>query len=236
MPDTVGMPTAAEVGAKLLLCAPDEVPKALLAQIRPVLAAVKAEFQRPVGRDGSGGTGRRFEPIAETRTYDGNGYARLRVDDIVPGAALSVSLYGSALTDVVLEQAQSGLGYNVLARPQSGNIGSVAAFAGWGVFPQGIQNIAVTTTFGYAAIVPADVCEAILGEVVSRLLSQGFVGVAGAGETVTMVDFEVNTSAGVSIWGVSSPIATLHTIYVDTVEAYREKGDISRARRRMRMS
>lgn len=230
------MPTVTEVGAKLLVCAPDDVPEPVKAQIRPILAAVKAEFQGPVGIDGSGGTGRRFEPVTKTITYDGNGYAQLRVDDIVPGTALSVACYGSNLPDVVLKQAQSGLGYNILARQLAGSIGVYAAYANGGVFPLGLQNISVTTTFGFAAQVPADVCEAILGETVSRLLSQGFVGIAGAGESVTMVDFEVNTSAGVSIWDKTSPMATMHTIYLERIIVYRDRGDAARARRRRRMS
>lgn len=236
MPDAIGMPTENECGAALLVCAPDDVPAALSARIRSILAAVKAEFQSPVGRDGMGGTGRNFTPALDSRTYDGTGYSRLRVDDIVPGTALAVTVYGSPITDVVLAVAHNRLGYNVLARPQYGAFGAFVQNTPYGIFPVGVQNIAVATTFGYAATVPADVYEAILGEVVSRCLSQGFVGIAGAGESVTMVDFEVNTSAGVSIWDQTAPMATMHTNYLNCLERYRDDGGWRRARLRHRMS
>lgn len=236
MPDSIGFPTVAECMTKLVITAKDDVSREIQAEITHILPSVIAEFQSPVGRNNQGGTGRRFAPLATTKLYDGNGFQRLTIDDIVPGTSFSVSIYGSVSGQVLLEESPNG-GLNVLAFPLNNYTVGIASsgyyFYG---FPIGVQNVAVTATFGYAASIPADIFEAIRCEVTSRALSQGFVDLAGAGEAIKIVDFEDNTSAGVSVWGLSSPLATMHTIYVDCVTRYRLSNAINRRRILQRMS
>ena len=236
MPDTNGWPTETECLRKLDSTAPDDVDAILEAECAPILASVIAEFQSLPGKRGTGGTGRNFTPISETRYYDGLGYPELRVDDMVPGASLVVTCLGVTLTDVQAKRNHGALGTNILYRPVSG--------PGWegectlipGAFPYGKMNIGVTTTWGFAAVVPADVYEAVRSEVVSRLLVQGFCDLAGAGETVKLAEFEANTAAGVSVWAQTSPIGVLHGLYTDCLTKYRDDGNWRRQRLVQRMS
>lgn len=218
MPDINGWPLDVEVLAQVATSAPDGATTALLPAIGTTLQAVIAEFQSPPAFDGSGGTGRRFTPVTETRTFDGSGYHELAVSDIVPGTPLSASVWGTPLASVVLKQSYDGMGANTLAFPGCGYL------YGYGLmnqFPSGLQNIAVTATWGYAAQVPADVYRAVLSETSYRALVENFVPLSGIGETVSIGDFEINTSAGVSVWAKSSPIAVYHQIYQDCIKRYR---------------
>ena len=116
---------------------------------------------------GGGGTGRALVPVTETRPFDGNGYAELWVPDIVPLLALSVSAFGTPLSDVVLKVVTDGPRANALVR-QCANGGWAGGGLGWpGVFPIGLQNITVAATWGMA--VTADIWEAIRCEAAARL-------------------------------------------------------------------
>jgi hypothetical protein len=230
-----GWPQESEVVAKLAIIAPDGLTDGITGDLEGLLAAVIAEFQSPVGPDGGGGTGRRFDPVTETRLYDGNGFPELRVEDIVPGTSLTVTSFGVVVSNVFLKTEREGLGYNILAR-QQGALGLSIPYTYASVWPRGAQNIAVTATWGYAAVVPQDVWEAIRCEVTFRALVQGSVQLAGAGEIVKIGEFEVNTAAGVSVWKDSSPLAILHRTYLECRDRYRDRGGLKLARMKRRMS
>lgn len=217
MPDAYGMPTPADCLSKVGLSAPDRVTDALVGDVRQVLAAVIAQFQSPARYDGSGGTGRQFVPVTETRLFDGTGYRELMVDDIVPGTALTVSVFDSALSNVALKEPVRGKGHNVLSlSPGDYWAGGLGPYG----FTRGSQNVAVAATWGFAALVPDDVYEAIRCETAYRALIMGYVPLSGIGETVTIDGFTINTSAGVSVWRESSPIAHLHGVFLDAVRRY----------------
>ena len=216
MPDANGMPTGIEVLTKIRVSAPGDVPASLANDLGFVIGEVVARLQSPALYDGSGGTGRQFVPTTETRLFDGAGYRELIVDDIVPGTPITVSAFGIPLAAVSLREGTRGRGYNVLALASGdywvGGFGSG--------FPRGVQNIAVTATWGYAAVVPFDVYEAVRCESAYRALIGGFVPLSGVGEEVTIDGFSINTSAGISVWRESSPITMLHQTYTDCVRRY----------------
>ena len=223
MPDTNGLPTVSECYERLLLVQPDvENSQLLLKVLTRILSAVVLRFQSPPGRMGNGGTGRFFVPTSATRYYSGTGFPRLAVDDIVPGNAIGVTAFGVPLLYVVLEEAEPGEGHNVLVRQQPGAFTPFNGDLYPGVFPVGEQNIAVTTLFGFAALVPDDVREAIECEVVYQGLVSGVIGVNGVGSMIEVDDFQYTTSVGAINWAVSSPVSVFHNTYLDTVRAYRK--------------
>ena len=224
MPDNTEWPTGAEVYRKCMPSASAPMEGIDSDGIDDVLAGVIAEFQSPAGPGGYGGTGRRFDTVVETRTFDGNGYSELFVGDIVPGTPLSVSTFGSGTFDggvlgAVLRPAANGLGNNFLVLAPLN--ASTSSYGYYRAFPRGVQNIAVSATWGFAATVPKDVYEAVISESAARSLVQFFVPLTGVGEQVTIGSFNINTSSGISVWGQSSPIAVYHTIYQNAIRRYR---------------
>lgn len=231
-----GWPVAADVLQKLQYTNPEGLTASVTNDVDNLLAAIIAEFQSPPN-GAAGGTGRNFEPVTETRLFDGNGYPELRVPDIVPGTAFTVHAYDAYLTDVQLAApVQPWLGWNRLIRPQGAGSIVGASYATPGIFPIGLQNISVAATWGFAATVPPDVWEAVRCEAAHRALVQGAVPLAGIGSTITMGPFSINTSAGVSVWGQSSPIAVFHQTYVNCVSRYRDRAAWRRAQVVRRMS
>ena len=221
MPDSSGWPTEAEIIKRLEVVSPDVVGADVLGQVGSILQGVIADFQAPQSRNGGGGTGRLFTPTVETRLYDGHGYPRLHLGaDIVPGTSLTVTIYGSAtpLTDVVLVEAKRGLGYNTLVRQTSGSYS--LGFYSTG-FPQGIQNVSVTATWGFSATVPYDVNQAIMSETLYRIITSFMIDFAGVGVEVQIGNNKVNTAAGISAFAISSPVAVMHNQYLETVARYR---------------
>ena len=188
--DSNGWPTNVAVDAKLQTVAPGAWTPAIYDDITAARLSVIAEFQSPV----PAGTGRSFTPVTETRYFDGNGYPELIVPDIVPGSALSITSFGISLSNVLLKTNFEGLGYNILSR-QTGASFSLADLQ-YGVFLTGHQNIAVTTTWGYAAAVPVNIADAVACEVARRILTQTVAGVSGVGSTVKTEDTMTATGAG----------------------------------------
>ena len=212
MPYTGVMPTAQDCAALFNLTAPDSLLEPLLQELDNLLQATIADLQSPVGPRQSGGTGREFTPVTETRLFDGLGLKEQPVFDIVPGTAITVMVNGAyALTDVAVRQARPGYGHNILYRQQL--MSAIVTLPGYvdpaelpdaamllpfpaRVFPPGLQNIAVNTTWGFAAAVPRNVYEAVRSEVCYRAFVSGVVGLNGVGEDITVDDFELNTSVG----------------------------------------
>lgn len=222
MPDSYGFPTEPECVQLLDVVGPDPALAALLRQVQPILAAVIAEFQRPPDASGKGGTGRLFAATSATRLYDGSGMSYLFVDDIVPGSSLTVTAYGAPFPDAILSNEFYSLGRNTLIRPTFSQTAYPLAY--WNrtlIFPRGRQNISVTTTWGFAATVPADVYQAIREEVVYRLLITGTVGLNGVGEDLKVDDFELNTSSGAINFNLTSPLTVFHANYTRACDAYR---------------
>ena len=217
MPDQNGWPTATEVFAQPSVSGQDGATTAILDDISGIIASVVAEFQSPAGYDGSGGTGRSFTPVTETRNFDGNGYAELVVGDISTVAPVSVAVWGCPLTSVTVKPGYAGEPTNTLAFR---GFNWISGYGFQTLFPLGIQNVAVTATWGCSPV-PADIYQAILGEATYRTLVRHFVPLSGIGETVSIGDFSINTSAGVSVWQKSSPIAVYHEIYLNCVKRYR---------------
>jgi hypothetical protein len=230
MPDVYGLPTAAECIKKIDIVAPVEPTAELLADVQSILDAVIAELEAPVGRNGSGGTGRRFRAVAETRYFDGTGTPRLQLDDIVPGLTLTVKHNGATLPDVQLVEARRGMGYNTLVRTSENTAPYISPETAAGVFPLGTRNISVQTTWGYAATAPKDIYEAVRCEVAFRALVEGYIDLAGAGEVVTLSEFTINNSAGVMVWAQTSPLAIFHRTWEETVARYRDTGSWRRSR------
>lgn len=212
-----GWPTTADVIQKIEIAAPDGLNIGVTADLEGLLDAVIAEFQSPVEH---GGTGRRFTPLQESRTYDGSGFPELRVDDLVPqalgGTALSITANAAAITGVVPRRPVDSLGWCVLMRPQENG-------ATYNVFPTGRQNIVVNATWGFAATVPTDVWEAIRGEVAARALRQSEVALDGVGDMVQLGPLSMNTSAGISVWEASSPLALFQKAYQECIRRYRDE-------------
>lgn len=211
-----GWPTTDDVLSKMAV-ALGEAPAASPAEVSLVLAAVIAEFESPALPGGEGGTGRRFTPVTETRTFDGTGQKELRVPDIVPGTPLLVSVWGGALLGASLRReadvpASSDVSVLVAQDYSSGWYGS-----GSRRFPSGSQNIGVTATWGYAATIPADAREAVRGEAAARLLISAEGGVTGLGTTIDNDKFDLSTSAP----------AQWHIIYRACISRYRA-GDARR--------
>jgi hypothetical protein len=220
MPDSNNLPTTLEILDRILTIESD-ASESTQALVPGLLSAVVAHFQSPPGAERQGGTGRTFVPVFQTRFFDGNGLPELRVDDIVPGAALAVSVYGTLLSDVLLKTAGYGLGSNILTRPQGGGFAANLGSYYGGIFPQGKQNIAVATTWGAQAGLTDDIREAILGEVAYRALVLGELGLTGVGEDIKMEGFELNTSVGAINFTLTSPLTVMHTFYLNAVTNYR---------------
>jgi hypothetical protein len=219
MPDSNGFPIPSEVGTKLLLTASDVVTGFIAQEVAPVLAAVVSEFQSPPVRTGEGGgTGRQFSQSVETRFYDGSGLPELVIDDVIPSLPLFASCYGNLLSGVTVRTPTSpGDGFHTLAFPLSGNYFS-AGYNFYG-FPRGLQNIAVTATFG--SEVTADIWEALRCEAAYRILVQSFVGLTGVGEEVKIGDYSINTSVGAINFRLTSPLTVFHDKYLAAVSRYR---------------
>ena len=233
MPDQYGLPTVGDVYVKLNLTAPDDISDDVENDIAAVLASVIADFEAPVGPDTSegptGGTGRLWQPRQETRFYDGNGYGELRIDDIVPPGVdaqgnvtnpLVAQFFDTVLTNVGVKQASQGKGSNVLCFAGGGAL----AF-GWGrrLFARGVNNIAVTATFGNVAT--ADIFEALRCEACYLLLVEAFVGLNGVGEDVKVGDYELNTSVGAINFKLTSPLTVFHDKYQKAIVRYRERAE-----------
>lgn len=226
MPDANGLPVPSECLRKLDLVLPDPATAKLLRELKPILGAVIAELQSPVGEDGNGGTGRRFVPVTEARSFDGNGHSSLLVDDIVPGSAIAVTAFGITLPNVVLSNDFDGLGHNTLVRPTIIGASSPYPVFYTGrayVFPRGVQNISVTTTWGFRSTAPVDVYEAVRCEVCYRMLVTGAVSINGVGEEVEIEGFKVSTAVGAINWRISSPIGVFHDTWLNMLKRYRLK-------------
>ena len=127
-------------------------------------------------------TRRQFVPDSEdtTRVFDGNGTA-----EIVTLTAVTVIGYqanpGYDLADVsLIEESTKPKTRLILAR------GSVPAWQTQAVlypqfcfFPAGRQNIRVTGRWGYGAVIPADLWEAVCGEVAARVTAETLFTPAG---------------------------------------------------------
>lgn len=224
MPDSLNRPTATEVDAAVYAADPDYVKSGTGVDYDRILGQVIGEFQAPVGRHGAGGTGRQFVPTTETRLFDGNGYPELQVDDIVPGTTLTVSAYGGAYPDVLLKYNGFNRGYNVLIRPQSSGSILSASYALSGVFASGIQNISVTTTWGFAATLPNDVSAAILDECVRRILIAQSIGIDGIGDQLDIGSFKVDTTTNAATWMNSSSVPMFHANFTNAIATYRSNG------------
>lgn len=219
MADEHGWPDADDCLRKVELISGEASSEALRDEVGVLLTAVIAEFESPVGPGGRGGTGRRFTAVTETRSFDGNGYNRLRVDDIVPGSLTSVALSGAALANVELQQTRPGRGYNLLVRTGGGLVGGLYGYDSPGVFPLGVRNVAVSATWGYAETVPADVAEAVRCEVAFRALTAGVIGLGGAQELKKQGDvefFQARVSEN------TNPVPLLHQAFLDAIARYRE--------------
>ena len=218
MPDLSGWPTLTECLSKLELSA--EPSAKLIQELGFLLKAVIADFGSPCGRKNDGGTGRRFTPLVATKRFDGNGYPELSVPDIVPDTDLVVKVYETPIQQVFLKTHEEGLGYNILA-VRSPGVGFGFAEPYLSVFPQGVQNISVTATWGYAATVPDDVFDAIRCEVAYRGMVTGVIGMDGVGVELQLDDFSMSTSVGAINWAVSSPVSVFHNTYLAVVKRYR---------------
>lgn len=236
MPDANGWPTAADCIRKLDVVLTDDATARLLREVEEILAGVIVDFQSPVGRDGRGGTGRTFTPVTETRVYDGSGLSILHVDDIVPGTSLTVTSFGTMLTDIILSNEYEKMGHSVLVRRTvQGNV-IPPAFGGRPLtFARGRQNISVTATFGYAATVPGDIYECVRKKVVYDALVTGIVGLNGVGEEIEIDGFKVSTSVGAINWRISSPIGVFHDDYEACKSKYRIQVQRSSGHRQRRM-
>lgn len=230
-------PSASDCITKLNLVVPVAPDADLLADVQNVLNAVISEFQGPVGHAAEGcGTGRQFGTVTEQRVFDGTGYAKLVVDDLDPSQAVTVNVYGTTLSDVVVQQNRHGLGANTLVRQFANGFSYIfmAQELPYGIFPSGEQNVFVTASWGNPF--SYDIVEAIKCEVAYRLLVQGYVDLAGVGETVTLGSYTNATASGISVWKNSSPIAVFHKIYQQCVERYRDNGGWRRTRLKPAMS
>jgi len=235
--DASGWPDTEDVYQLLRAVADDnEVTSYMVDELPGTLRAVIADFESPYGRNGIGGTNRSFTPTVGTKVYDGNGYPELRVADIVPNTTLTVTAFDTTLIDVALKENRDGLGWNVLYRPQSAGAILGTSYGLSGLFPLGKQNIRVTTTWGFAAQVPADLWEAVRCEVARRILVKTSVGLSGVGDQVKMGPFQVDTAVGAPAWTMSSPLAVFATQYQNTIIKYRETKTWRLARLAGRMS
>lgn len=231
MPDAYGFPNHSDVYTKLAMIAPDEIGDDLDNEIDLIITDVIATFEGPVanGPDDPGGTGRLWRPRAETRHYDGTGYAELRIDDILPPGIdtdgnpinpLTVACYDAILPSVgVKAPLQPGQGYHTLYFKGGEGIIGTCRYG----FPRGTQNIAVTATYGNP--VTPDVFEAIRCEAAYQLCVSGFVGLNGIGESVSIGDYSLNTSVGAINFKLTSPLTVYHTRFVNAITRYREKAE-----------
>lgn len=225
MPDSLNIPYVSEIGLEVHIQDPDLDQTWVGVQAERVLVQVLGELQAPVGLHGAGGTGRQFVPTTETRIFDGNGYPELPVDDIVPGTPLTVTCYGAAYPDVLLKYNGYNRGHNTLIRPQSSGAILGASYGLSGIFALGIQNISVTTTWGFAAALPNDVSQAILDECTARILRYQDLGLDGAGESLKIGSFEVDTSGGAKNWMNSASVPQLQKNFANVIMAYRSRGN-----------
>ncbi len=232
----VSLPSVDECLTKLALSAPDDLSQAISDEMQDLLDDVIAEFQSPPGPKNTGGTGREFTPVTETRAFDGNGHTELMVDDIVPGSTITVNIYGAPLAAVALRQAKPGRPHNILYRTQwYGGALDIQALQGLSsdpdgrgslpyperIFPLGLQNINVNTTWG--AVVTADIREAIRCEVCYRSLVTGFVGLNGVGSEIAIGDFSLNTSVGAINFKLTSPLTVFHDKWLRALATHRRK-------------
>jgi hypothetical protein len=241
MPDANGLPTVSDCLKKIDLTAQDDTVSAeVIEDVQTILTSVIAAFQAPFTPQGDGGTGRRFEPLEETRYFNGNGRSELQVPDIVPDTDFEVKAYGQVLDDVLLKEIQPGQGYNLLYRPAAngqtqGFYLGQGLYGGYGpnlLFPDGTNNIEVTATWGFAATAPKDVYEAIRCEVCRQTLIMGLVGLDGVGEDIEIGDFHVNTGQT----AFASPLDMFKQVYERTVKVrrFRPAESVRRNQKRMR--
>ena len=121
-------------------------------------------------------TQRQFVPGAagEVRCYDGSGSPEQEVDEMVSLSSVFIVAYDQApvyaLTDALLTSEQG--------KPQTRitvSRGTITTYAGGSLFPYawhfpaGRQNVQVTGQFGFAPLIPADLWEAVCGEMATRL-------------------------------------------------------------------
>ncbi len=221
MPDVSGWPTADECLRKIEIATPAGMSVSLADDVPNLLLAAIAEFEGPIGIMGSGGTGRSFTPVVDTRKYDGTGYPELVVDDIVPTASYVVTVFDTTLTTVTLKQAVQGRGWNVLCFPNLGMTVGNMQYPYAGRFTLGKQNITVAATFGYAAQVPKDVWEAVRCEVAYRGLVQAVVGLAGIGSNRTFGSWKIDNTVDADIWASSSSLSLYHKTFMRAIQRYR---------------
>ncbi|MBW3622701.1 MAG: hypothetical protein KY468_04750 [Armatimonadetes bacterium] len=136
------------------------------------------------------------DTIDATRRFDGSGTAELDVDEMV--SLTKVELIGPAhapyytFTNIELKYPGPGRPQNTLVL----RIPGVSPNARYGVFPEGRQNIEVTGKFGYAAAVPADLWEAVAGEVAERCARERFFEIEGRTEEIKADQFSKRVSFG----------------------------------------
>jgi hypothetical protein len=216
------MPTVSDVAMKLSNAAPAGLSNTLVQDLPGILVAVIAEFCGPISLDGRTGTGRSFTAIAMTRSYDGNGFPELVIDDFDPTQPLLITLYGSPLVSAAAKVSYDGAGTNVIFLPQLLGSAFLTNYALPGVFPIGLQNIQVTATFGMP--VTADVWEAVRCEVAYRALVQAEVGIDGFGEVMEIDGFKYDSSVGASQFQETSSLAVMHGLYMAATLRYRDRG------------
>jgi len=231
MPDSNGFPTPQECLQLINITAADDPPNgAAMERVPGVISAVIAEFESPPGRNASGGTGRLFHQVTETRLFDGNGVGELLVHDLVASQPVAVLMGGSPLADIKVRTALPNRPTNVIYREQV-TAATVAAlgypnYADYPdivtpvpfparVFPVGLQNIAVNATWGNA--VTADIFQAILCEVAYRILIESSVGLDGVGEDIEIGNFHVNTGQT----AFASPLTLFHSQFELAKRTYR---------------
>jgi hypothetical protein len=226
--DSDGWPTVAAVLARTAVLGDAvELSAAQSAEAADILTEVITQFQSPAPT----GTGRRFTPVTETRTFDGSGLPEMRVPEMVPGAPFTVFVYETPVTDVVQRADYRGLGVTVLARPFScaGSgffapaLGDFSPQAIDGVFPAGKQNIIVSATWGYAAQVPADVAMAVAGEAAARVMIEVVGGSGGIPSVLRSRTTEVQ-QGNTPLAQTTSAITAWRSIYRDCVRRYRDTG------------
>jgi len=227
--DANGWPTVVAVTAKITTAILEgDLSASATADIPLTLAAVIAEFQAPQPI----GTGRQWTPVTETRTFDGNGYPELTVPDIVPGSAVSVTIWTVPVTDVVLKTNYRGLGASVLARNSDGGF-LFSADVPPTTFVIGHQNVHVTTTWG--ANVTTDIADAVACETARRILVANTGGTDGVGSTVK-TEFDSVSTGGGALNLATSVLMEWGKRYRCLVESYGDSGEWRRKALVRRMS
>lgn len=113
-------------------------------------------------------------PAGETRYYDGSGSPEQEVDEMISLAGVSIVAYDQSpvyeLTDALLTFEQGKPSTRITV-----SRGTITTYAGGSLlpyawhFPAGRQNVCVTGQFGFAPAIPADLWEAVCGEMATRL-------------------------------------------------------------------